>query len=255
MAPRNRLRKVPPAITRRGGKEAAFELFSDRPAMLTEEDYRELRRSDEIVWKVIKELPALPTADQLLAYEFQIKNVIFAYRFAQIVAKAHGKSTFREIVRPISEVIEKLEQTENIPDVLLALGAPRTARFSPDDESLEPAKAQYDAMLCGLRKIRDTVPAPPAKRKGARKAHDLYAVVDYLADAWETFTGKPFTQLWEKGEPISLAAQFVHAIVKVADPTCLKKLPNVAARTVTNRRKASRKRRQPASRKRATSHL
>jgi hypothetical protein len=166
-----------------------------------------------------------------------------------------GKSTFRAIVHPISEVIAKLEQSENIGNVLLAFGAPPTAEFWPDDESLQPAIAQYESLLCGLRKIRDMVPAPPKKRKGKQKAHDLYSVVNRLVDIWETFTGKPFTQDWENGEPITEGAQFVHAILKIADPTRLQKVPNVTARIVTERRKTSRARRQPVSRARATSHL
>ena len=243
--------KVPPTIASRG-KEAAFEQFSYRHALLSEDDYRELRRSFKIVVKAAKR--SLDERE-LLDFAFRIKNLVSAYRYAQIVTKAHSKFTLREIVCPISEVIAKLEQSENIPNVLIALGAPLTGEFRPDDESLQPAIAQYETLLCGLRKIRDAVPAPPAKRRGKPKAYDLYIVVNRLADIWEALTGKPFTQQWEKDEPISIAAQFVHAIVKVADPTCLQRLPNVMARTVTNRRKTSRTRREPASRKRATSHL
>ena len=229
-----------PKNTLSGGMGASFEQLSV-PAMLTKEDCRELMWATYIVFKAANK-PL--SASQFRAYFFETASLIVDYRFARMV---RGKSTFRDIVRPISEVIAKLEQSENIGNVLLALGAPPTAEFRPDDESAQPAIAQYETLLYGLRKIRDMVPAPPKKRKGKQKAHDLYSVVNRLADIWETFTGEPFTQDWENGEPISEGAEFVHAILKIADPTRLQKVPNVTARTVTSRRKKSRKRPQPAS--------
>jgi hypothetical protein len=231
--------------------EAASHQFSSyRSVRLTEEEDRELQRGSRILFKARKKQLSKRA---FLTYASQIRDVIFFYRFAKAAAEERSKSTLGEIDRPISEVIAKLQQSDNIPDILFALGPLAKIEFDPDDEFLQRAVARYENLLRDLRNIKDMVLPPPETQKGKPKAHNLYSMVDRVAHIWERFTGKEFKQLWKNGEPISIPAQFVHAIVKVADPNCLKKLPSVAARTVTNRN--SRKRRQSASRKRASSHL
>jgi hypothetical protein len=261
MAPRNSLGKKQHAIAQRGSKEAPPFVSFDS-AMLTEEDYFKLRRCNDILLKAAvlnkaKDDPfnPFPQLTDLTEYAFLMNNLVFGYRCARIMEEEHKNFTLREIVGPISEVITKLEQRENIPNILGAFGVPRTAEWRPDDESLQPAIAQYETLLSALRKIRDLVPAPPKKRRGKRRSDDLYIVVNRLADIWERFTGEQFKQRWFKGEPISLATQFVHAFFEVADPNRLQKLPSITARTVTHRLANSRERRQSGSRKRATSHL
>src|SRR5262249_55448081 len=133
----------------------------------------------------------------VLTYASQIRSVIFLYRLSEAGAEKLSKSTLREIDRPISEVIAKLQQSENIPDILYALGAFPKPKFEPDDEFLQRAVARYENLLLDLRNIKDVVPPPPETQRGKPKARILYMTVDRVADIWERFTGTEFKQLWK----------------------------------------------------------
>ena len=152
-----------------------------------------------------------------------------------------------EIASPLAVVIQTLANWSNREEVIIALGAPETWRISPhqlstgDPSLIDRAYERYETLMHDLREIARNVPASPPRRGRGRppKSGDLYAVVDILAEYWERTTGEAFKQDWERGEPLTPATEFVHAVVAFLDPPRLEALPKVTERIVTERRAAA----------------
>jgi hypothetical protein len=241
MAPKNLLSNVPPTITQPDRALAAVRRFSERHPLNRASKIPALLRTAEIVQEAAKR----PLSQTRVRKLFRgIAQAVFDYRYSQFVKDVESKTNLHEIASSLTEVIIVLEHLENIPHILVALGAPRSSvTFGMGyGEPAQQAMAQYEIMLLGLRKIRDKVPPPPPKNpRGKPPAHNLHQLVDRLADIWETFTEREFTQGWhkEKGEskPISNGARFVHAVVKVVDPERLKSVPDVTEQVVKRRRR------------------
>ena len=203
----------------------------------------------EIVEKATKQ-PLCPRQREGLAG--RINGAIGAYHGTQFMAETARGFTLHEIAEPtmntrggikraapLDEVIALLEHETNIDGVLVAGGAPDMLMVSPYQEEVQRVIAEYRTTVSFLRKIRENMPVPPEKRRGRRKAHDLYQLVGSLAHVWKAFTGEEFTQRWhkeeEKGsewEPLSGGSQFVHAVVKAVDPKRLPSVPEVTEQIV-----------------------
>jgi hypothetical protein len=191
------------------------------------------------------------TGEARAALASGIRQAVFIYNGTKFAVELASQSTFHEIAEPLARVIALLEAEANRDAILTALGAPEWlamgGRFSVDGtgaagppiatEDEQHAEARYRALLDGLHAIARAVPAPPTKRKRGKPptAKDFVALVDRLATCWERATGKRFTQDWHKGEPVSAAARFVHAVVKLVDPARLRSLPKAAAQVVAER--------------------
>jgi len=207
--------KVPPAVT--------------RPLIVN------LWQTAEIVQKAAKRPLAEQRAVELI---MAITQAFIVYRNNQFFKDAERTFTLHEIADSLEEVIVVLEHLENVPHILVALGAPpMEVMFGWDNQAM----AHYEIMRLSLRKIRDTIPTPPKNPKGKPPARNLHQLGDRLAEIWETFTERKFTQDWhkEKGEskPTSDGARFVYAVVKVVDPKRLKSVPDVTEQVVKRRRR------------------
>ncbi len=161
------------------------------------------------------------------------------YDGTRYLADEASRCTFHELGEPLARVIESLKHDANRDSVFVALGAPATLALSPDQRAVEEAVARYDVLLGDLDKIARAVPEPPAKRGPGRPARkDLLALVAHLANYWERATGECITQLWSKDEPISSAAQFIHAVVLFIDPQGLRSVPEMMEQIIKARRAA-----------------
>jgi hypothetical protein len=231
--------KVPPAVTRPYHASAAIQRLTERYPVKREGVIVNLWQTAEIVKKAAKRPLDEQRANELIA---AITKAFSVYRNNQFFKDAERTFTLHEIASSLAEVIVVLEHLENIPYILVALGAPAVSvmfDFGPD-KFFREAMAHYEIMRLSLRKIRDTIPTPPKNPKGKPPARNLHQLGDRLADIWETFTEREFTQGWhkEKGEskPTSDGARFVHAVVKVVDPERLKSVPDVTEQVVKRRR-------------------
>ncbi len=182
----------------------------------------------------------------------RIMVTIGVYHGTQLMDMLSRKQNIDEIAKPLAEVIEKLQEKANIDVVLVALGAPAMLIASPDQDAFQKAIAEYQIILRGLRKIAANMPASAAKRgRGRPRALDLHALVERLAQVWNTFTGKPFKQLWHRQrgvyEPLTESVQFIHSIVEIVDAKRLKELPTITKRIVAELNPSSRTRRRSAS--------
>jgi hypothetical protein len=182
MAPKNLLSNVPPAITQPGRALAAVQRFSERHPINRERKFPALLRSTEIVQEAAKRPLGQTRVRELFS---RIAQAVFAYRYSQFVKDVESKITLHEIAGSLAEVITNLEHLDNIPYVLVALGAPTHLMFGMGHgESAQQAMAQYEIMLLGLRKIRDKVPPPPPKNpRGNPPDHEQPRYASSLSNA------------------------------------------------------------------------
>jgi len=144
-----------------------------------------------------------------------------------------SRRNLHELREPLSRVIKILEHEPNRIDLFFALeGDPN----KPHVLDIYQASAGYETLLNALVKIRNVVPQPPKRMRQRPTRTDLRAFVERLANEWRIATGKPFTRNWDKGEPITPAMRFVHAVVKFTDPKSLGSVSKMTEKVVKDKR-------------------
>jgi hypothetical protein len=154
----------------------------------------------------------------------------YAERYAAVDATLRN---LHELRTPLARTIEILRHEPNQPDIFFALeGDPDKPAYL----DLHRAVEQYEALLNNLEKISVAVPPPPKRNRQRPARKDLRVFVELLANEWRVATRKPFTRNWHNGEPTTAAMQFVHAVVKFADPRSLPSLSKMTEKVVKERR-------------------
>ena len=197
---------------------------------------------DDVVAHIRRLDPALGTItrEQLVA---SIDDAVLAYDGASFWSDDSRRflDTRHDIAEPLHRVITLLSSEGNRYQLC-------------KDAGIEPER--YHELLVDLDRLQRAVPPPPPPTARGRpsRTKDLRALVGALADYWETATGKRFTQDWHRGEPISKAAQFVHAIVSYVDAQATPKLPNVTEDIVADRKAPRRRQPQRSSQRPTPAH-
>jgi hypothetical protein len=143
-----------------------------------------------------------------------------------------SRYTLHHLDVPLARVIEILRNNANIPDVLMALGAP--AMRNSDQQAAHRAIARYEILIRELGQLARAVPSPPAKRGKGRPptAVEFRALVEQLASYWKYWTGNDLTQHWHGGEPLTAGAQFIWEVVRFVNPERAHALPKVTEKVV-----------------------
>jgi hypothetical protein len=155
------------------------------------------------------------------------------YDAEQYTAREVSRRNLHKIEKPLARVVEILKNAANDSDIFYALAGNRD-RHTID---LEFAVERRDSLLRDLEKIAGAAPLAAPKRSPYRPPGvPLRLLVGSLANYWLCTTDSDFTQWWHKGEPESLGAQFVYAVVEFVDPKSLPALPKVTEWVVAQRR-------------------
>jgi hypothetical protein len=162
----------------------------------------------------------------------EITYVVSWYGADRYVADYVSKLRMHELAQPLPLVIELLKAEENERAIIVALGGNPNGTVD-----IKYGAEHRRALIADLEKIARVVPTP-SKRPAHRPPRlDLRLLVGTLANYWLLTTGRPFTSLWAKRDPVSAGAQFVHAVVSYIDPAGLSALPRATEWVVNARRK------------------
>jgi hypothetical protein len=142
-----------------------------------------------------------------------------------------------EIAKPLARAVEFLRREDCEAELVSALG-PDDWRWDRSAERLRLSELIADLERLGRAASR---PRRYPVERGRRENHKLLFLVRELAEKWVILTDKPFTQDWNRStkEPLSLAAQFVEAVVRYLDPKGLPALPKMLERVVAERLRAT----------------
>jgi hypothetical protein len=165
-----------------------------------------------------------------------VEDAVLVYRGRRYIAeRAPAKNLHPQLAEPLTRVIEILEGAFDIGDILSALGAPFLA-LGPE-EQLRAAVRRYEDLLDYLYAIRLSL-KPPEKRLASRPVTtgDVRALVDRLADYWESVTGKHFSPDWHRVEAANPSAAFVYDVVSYIDRDALRSVKTAAGAAVTRLR-------------------
>jgi hypothetical protein len=210
---------------------------------MTDDNASEWRRIDfegEAFDKLLKKLRGYllkGKKNQQVDLTYLKETVVWAislYDAEQYTAHDVSRRNLHKIEKPLARVIEILKNAANDSDIFYALAGNRD-RHTID---LELAVERHDSLLRHLEKIAEAVPlaAPPKRPPNRPPRIDLRLLVGSLANYWLCATNTDFTQYWtNKGEPISLGAQFVYAVVEFIDPKSLPALPKITEWVVEKR--------------------
>lgn len=164
----------------------------------------------------------------------EIKFVACWYYVEKFLPEELKRINLHEVGEPLARVIDILKNDANDGLIFDALAR------SPERHTIDQAVERRNSLLRDLEKIRTAASkaASPSKRAPHRPARiDLRLLVGDLANYWLLTTGAEFTQDWQKGNPLTLSAQFVYAIVEFIDPKSRPALPGVTEWVVAERRK------------------
>jgi hypothetical protein len=135
------------------------------------------------------------------------------------------------IAKPLARVIKELKRKEYEPMLIRTLGPTGWVGLE-DSGALRVA-----ALITDLEKLLEKHGAPQRRKRARPENLDLHHFVHHLAHVWQFITDRPFTQEWHGEEPVSLGAQFVHAVVRYIDGASLASTPKMTERVVAERRK------------------
>jgi hypothetical protein len=185
--------------------------------------------------EILEEIVAKATGERPVDMELlrsTIEEAVQCYRVDSWVAREVEKMNIHEIEGPARTVLAILGNDANSGVVFKTLadgdvfeGVRRRTALIADLERLAACAAQH----------------APRKNLANRPAGiDLRLFVGHLANGWLLLTHVSFTSRWHRNPdstvlPVSLGAQFVHAVVKVVDSSRLGDLPT-AMREVVKRR-------------------
>jgi hypothetical protein len=180
--------------------------------------------------ETVRKIAEQATSGKPLDIEMLRESIVYAiqwYRVDPWVEAEIDKMTIHEIAAPLDVVVAALRNDANSGVIFNALGGGdffegirRRKTLVADLERLAALAAQH---------------SPAQKPKHRPAALNLRRLVGHLANDWQVLTGNPFKSDWVCKEPISLGAQFVHAIVKVVDPSSLPQLPTATRWVVSAR--------------------
>jgi hypothetical protein len=168
------------------------------------------------------------------ALRSRIGMACLAYDGFQLSVEVTSRWNLPDARVPLDLLLDILRNEANIPDVLIAFGAPCTLALSPDREALGRAVAQLEILLDGLRKLARAIP-PASERSSGRpsKTKDLRFLVHTLADIWEWATNQRFTYFSDGGLAGNEATGFVYGVLDFIAPERSRK--SVIEKAITER--------------------
>ena len=128
-----------------------------------------------------------------------------------VKAEVINKMTLHEILGPVGVVLAALRNDANSGVIFDALG----------DGDFFEGILRRDALIANLERLEARAPQhiPPKKPNHRAAGINLRCFIGHLANAWLVLTNSRFSSYWIDEHPASLSTQFVHAVVKVLDPS------------------------------------
>jgi hypothetical protein len=152
-------------------------------------------------------------APDLANLDVCVRGAILSYLVDRFAADHAARSNLHEAAEPLARVLNVLRSDANMPAIFSAIAG--------DDLIL--ASQRYETLIGDLEKIAARASSTAPRKAAAKRPADvcLRLLVGDLANIWLCATGQDFTQNWHGCEPVSLGAQFLHAVVDFADPAKL----------------------------------
>jgi len=184
----------------------------------------------ETLRKIAEKATGLASVD-MEVLRWTVEDAVQWYRIDPWAEAEFKKMTIHEIVGPVGVILATLRNDANNGFMFNALG----------DGDFFKGVRRRDALIAYLERLVARAPRhrPPKRPNHRPPGTNLRRLVGHLANGWLLLTNNHFSNDWMGKDPISPGAQFVHAVVKVVDPSSLPQLP-VATRWVVNARRKGR---------------
>jgi hypothetical protein len=201
---------------------------------LTSDDFKRLLRELEelIAHETVVGARRRDPPDNL---SYVITTVVGIYLGSQALQYLAPGSVQNKLGRSLARLLEIFADKETGFALFMALSYPAVMRAWLSDEDFEQGAQRHERFVETLHLLKRDLPCSPGKPS---KTRDLRAAVEHLVEFWMRATGKPFTQDWHRGCPLTPGTTLVYKVIEFIDPERLKELPTVTKRIVQEHRKS-----------------